>query len=153
LGCKEFSDENSSDPGRVDNSCAPEHANPMIWTCTQVALGGALGAVARFATVFGVARLLGDGFPFGTIMVNIAGSFAMGLLFVVLAERQAMHHAPFMLTGILGGFTTFSAFSLDAARLWERGDGMVAVAYVMGSVLLSIGALLFGMMAAKMVAT
>lgn len=121
----------------------------MVWTLTQVALGGAIGAVARFATVSGAARVFGTGFPFGTFMVNIAGSFAMGLLFVLLVERQATHHAPFLVAGVLGGFTTFSAFSLDAVRLWERGDGMLAVGYVMGSVLLSIAALLFGMMTAK----
>jgi fluoride exporter len=121
----------------------------MIWTLSQVALGGAIGSVARFATIMAMARLLGEAFPYGTALVNIAGSFAMGVLFVALAERQALQHAPFLMAGILGGFTTFSAFSLDAVRLWERGDGMLAVVYVMGSVLLSIAALLFGMTAAK----
>jgi fluoride exporter len=125
----------------------------MIWTFSQVALGGAIGAVARFATVMGMTRVLGDAFPYGTALVNIVGSFAMGLLFVALAERQAMHYAPLLMAGVLGGFTTFSAFSLDAVRLWERGDGMLAVAYVMGSVLLSIAALLMGLAAAKMVTT
>ena len=125
----------------------------MIWTFSQVALGGAVGAVARFATVMGMTRLLGEAFPYGTALVNIAGSFAMGMLFVVLAERQAIHHAPFLMAGILGGFTTFSAFSLDAVRLWERGDGMLAVGYVMGSVLLSIAALLMGLAAGRMVTT
>lgn len=123
----------------------------MIWTLTQVALGGAIGSVARFATVDGMTRVLGGAFPYGTALVNVAGSFAMGLLFVALAERQAMQHTPFLMAGLLGGFTTFSAFSLDAVRLWERGDGMLALAYVAGSVLLSIAALLFGMSAAKMV--
>jgi fluoride exporter len=121
----------------------------MIWTLSQVALGGAIGSVARFATVMAMTRVLGDAFPYGTALVNIAGSFAMGVLFVALAERQALQHAPFLMAGILGGFTTFSAFSLDAMRLWERGDGMLAIIYVMGSVLLSIAALLFGMTAAK----
>jgi fluoride exporter len=123
----------------------------MIWTLSQVAMGGAVGAVARFAVVAGMARVLGEAFPYGTALVNVAGSFAMGLLFVALAERQVIHYAPFLMVGILGGFTTFSAFSLDAVRLWERGDGMLAVAYVMGSVLLSIAALLFGMAAGRMV--
>jgi fluoride exporter len=123
----------------------------MIWTFTQVALGGAIGAVARFACVMGMMRLLGEAFPYGTALVNITGSFAMGVLFVMLAERQALYYAPFLMAGILGGFTTFSAFSLDAVRLWERGDGMLAVAYVMGSVLLSIAALLFGLATGRMV--
>ena len=121
----------------------------MIWTLFQVALGGAIGSVARFAAVAGMTRALGDAFPYGTALVNVAGSFAMGVLFVALAERQALQHAPFLMAGVLGGFTTFSAFSLDAMRLWERGDGTLAIAYVMGSVLLSIAALLFGMMVAK----
>ena len=121
----------------------------MIWTLSQVALGGAIGSVARFAIVMAMTRVLGEAFPYGTALVNVAGSFAMGLLFVALAERQALQHAPFLMAGILGGFTTFSAFSLDAVRLWERGDGMLAIIYVMGSVLLSIAALLFGMTAAK----
>jgi fluoride exporter len=125
----------------------------MIWTLSQVALGGAIGSVARFATVAGMTRVLGDAFPYGTALVNVAGCFAMGALFVILAERQAMQHAPLLMAGILGGFTTFSAFSLDAVRLWERGDSTLAIAYVMGSVLLSIAALLFGMTAAKMVTT
>ena len=125
----------------------------MIWTLSQVAIGGAIGSVARFATVMGMTRLLGEGFPYGTALVNVAGSFVMGAVFLTLAERQAMQHAPFLMAGVLGGFTTFSAFSLDAVRLWERGDGMLAVGYVMGSVLLSIAALLFGMTAAKMVTT
>ncbi len=121
----------------------------MIWTLSQVAFGGAIGSVARFAIVMAMTRVLGEAFPYGTALVNVAGSFAMGLLFVALAERQALQHAPFLMAGILGGFTTFSAFSLDAVRLWERGDGMLAIIYVMGSVLLSIAALLFGMTAAK----
>jgi fluoride exporter len=119
----------------------------MIWTFTQVALGGAIGSVARFATVTGATRLLGDGFPYGTALVNITGSFAMGLLAVLLAERQI---APFLMAGILGGFTTFSAFSLDAVRLWEHHT-VLALTYVAGSVLLSIAALVVGMAAGRMV--
>lgn len=119
----------------------------MIWTFTQVALGGAIGSVARFAAVLGLTRLLGDGFPYGTALVNMTGSFAMGVLAVLLADRQI---APFLMAGVLGGFTTFSAFSLDAVRLWER-DVMLAIAYVAGSVLLSIAALVIGMLAARTV--
>lgn len=120
----------------------------MIWTLSQVAAGGAIGAVLRFATVLGAARVLGAGFPFGTMIVNIAGSLVMGFLFVILTARGSGLH-PFLLTGILGGFTTFSAFSLDAITLWERGDAAQAGIYVAASVILSILALAFGALLAR----
>lgn len=116
----------------------------MIWTLTQVAIGGALGAVARFLTGMGVAAALGTGFPYGTAIVNITGSFAMGALFVFLNDRGLMHHAPLVLAGMLGGFTTFSAFSLEAFTLWERSGVLLASVYVLGSVALSIAALALG---------
>ena len=118
--------------------------NPFL----QVAIGGALGAVARY----GVTRAMawhGPGFPVATLAVNVAGSFAMGLLAVVLAQRGAMQVAPLLLTGVLGGFTTFSAFSLDALTLWERGQAGGAVLYVAGSVLLSILAVIAGLAAGR----
>jgi fluoride exporter len=120
----------------------------MIWTLSQVAAGGAIGAVLRFATVLGAARVLGAGFPFGTMIVNVAGSLAMGFFFVILTARGSGLH-PFLLTGILGGFTTFSAFSLDAITLWERGDAFQAGLYVVASVMLSILALAFGALMAR----
>lgn len=116
----------------------------MIWTLAQVALGGALGAVARFATVAMASRLFGPGFPWGTLAVNVAGSFVMGLMFVWLADKGAMRWAPFLMTGVLGGFTTFSAFSLDAFRLWEAGSPGAAGGYVLGSVALSLAGLMAG---------
>jgi len=119
----------------------------MIWTLSQVALGGAFGAVARYLTVLAAARSFGAGFPYGTIVVNILGSFAMGALFVALESRGAMRMAPFLMTGILGGFTTFSAFSLDAFRLFQGGQPVQAGIYVAGSVLLSIAALVAGVLA------
>jgi fluoride exporter len=120
----------------------------MIWTLSQVAAGGAIGAVLRFATVLGAARVFGAGFPVGTLVVNIAGSFAMGFLVVILNAR-GNGLQPFLLTGILGGFTTFSAFSLDAVTLWERGDAFQAGLYVAASVILSILALAFGALLAR----
>jgi CrcB protein len=117
----------------------------MIWTLAQVALGGAIGASARFLTYLAVMRGLGSGFPWGTLGVNVLGSFVMGVLVVWLSERDAMRLAPFLMTGILGGFTTFSAFSLDAVALWERGEPAQAAAYVGGSVLLSLAGLVAGM--------
>lgn len=117
----------------------------MIWTLSQVALGGAIGASARYLTNVGTMRLVGPGFPWATLLVNVVGSLLMGVLVVVLAQKGGIRLAPFLMTGVLGGFTTFSAFSLDAVTIWERGQAGQAAAYVMASVVLSIGALLAGM--------
>jgi CrcB protein len=114
-------------------------------TLLQVAAGGAIGASARYLTNVAAGRLLGAGFPWGTLTVNIVGSFLMGVLVVVLAHKDATRLAPFLMTGILGGFTTFSAFSLDTITLWERGQTGLAMAYVAGSVLLSLAAILAAM--------
>jgi fluoride exporter len=116
----------------------------MIWTLSQVALGGAIGASARYLSNVSAMRIFGPGFPYGTLFVNILGSFAMGVLIVALAKKGGTHLAPFLMTGILGGFTTFSAFSLDSFTLWERGDITTALAYVAGTVILSLGALAAG---------
>jgi fluoride exporter len=121
----------------------------MFLTLLQVALGGAIGASVRYLTNVGAARLLGADFPWGTTIVNILGSFAMGLLVVALAQRDAMRLVPFLMTGILGGFTTFSAFSLDAVKLWQGGEPTVAAAYVAASVVLSVAALILGMALAR----
>jgi CrcB protein len=108
----------------------------MIWTISQVALGGAIGSVLRYLTVSAVSA------PLGTFLVNVVGSFAMGVLFVALSSRT--HLSPLLMTGILGGFTTFSAFSLDALKLWQSGQTPTALAYVAGSVLLSLVAIALG---------
>lgn len=118
----------------------------MIITLLQVALGGAIGASARYLTNVAVMRGIGPGFPYGTLIVNIAGSFLMGVLVVLLANKGGARFAPFLMTGILGGFTTFSAFSLDALTIWERGQVALAGAYVAGSVVLSIIALILGVL-------
>ena len=117
----------------------------MIWTLFQVALGGAIGALGRYLTHIGALRLMGVGFPYGTLVVNVIGSFAMGLLFVALMERGVSRHAPFFLTGVLGGFTTFSAFSLDTLALVEKGQGSIALVYVVASVGLSLAAVVAGL--------
>ena len=117
----------------------------MFTALIQVALGGAIGAMARYLTNVGAMRLVGPGFPWGTAVVNVVGSFLMGVLVVVLMERFGNRLAPFLMTGLLGGFTTFSAFSLDAVTLWERGQGTIAALYVIGSVVLSILALFAGL--------
>ena len=116
----------------------------MIWTLSQVALGGAIGASLRYLSNVSAMRIFGPGFPYSTLFVNILGSFAMGVLIVALAKKGGTHLAPFLMTGSLGGFTTFSAFSLDSFTLWERGDITTALAYVAGTVILSLGALAAG---------
>ena len=121
----------------------------MIQTLLSVALGGAIGASARFLTNVAALRLIGAGFPWATLAVNVAGSFLMGLLVICCAERGLTRLAPFAMTGVLGGFTTFSAFSLDTISLWQRGDALAATTYVAGSVVLSLAALLAGMAAAR----
>lgn len=110
----------------------------MITTVIQVALGGAIGAVARLFVGTAVT------FPFGTLSVNILGSFLMGLAFVGLAQAGMVRWVPLLMTGILGGFTTFSAFSLDTLRLYETGRIIAAGGYVLASVLLSVLALIAG---------
>lgn len=121
----------------------------MIQTLSLVALGGALGSAARYLLNAGALRAFGPGFPVATMAVNVVGSFVMGLLVVALAHLGGQRLAPFLMTGILGGFTTFSAFSLDAVTLWERGQAVAAAGYVAGSVVLSLGALVAGMAAAR----
>jgi CrcB protein len=121
----------------------------MLPTLLQVALGGAIGASARYLTNVGAGRLFGMGFPWGTVIANVAGSFLMGALVVILAHKDATRLAPFLMTGVLGGYTTFSAFSLDAWKLAADGQPAIAGAYAAGSVILSIAALGFGMAAAR----
>jgi len=113
----------------------------MVGSLLQVAAGGALGAAARYLVNTAFMRALGPGFPWATLVVNVAGSFLMGALIVLLARRGGHHLAPLLMTGVLGGFTTFSAFSLDVATLYERGAVAAAAAYAAASVVLSVGAL------------
>ncbi|GAB4234119.1 MAG: fluoride efflux transporter CrcB [Methyloligellaceae bacterium] len=113
----------------------------------MAAAGGALGAAARYLVGVGTMRLLGAGFPWGTLFVNIGGSFIMGLLIAIAATRWSMSNEMrnFLATGILGGFTTFSAFSLDFAVLMERKQQASAFLYLGASVGLSILALFAGL--------
>ncbi|MEM8555818.1 MAG: fluoride efflux transporter CrcB [Pseudomonadota bacterium] len=117
----------------------------MIETLAKVAAGGALGASARYLVNVTATRYFGPDFPWGTVIVNVVGSALMGVLVVVLAKLGGLRYAPFIMTGFLGGFTTFSAFSLDAVVLYERGEVWQAALYVMGSVVVSILALFTGM--------
>jgi fluoride exporter len=113
-----------------------------------VFLGGGLGAALRHGVNVGMARWFGTGFPFGTLTVNVAGSLAMGLLIAYLAFKgdASQHWRLFIATGVLGGFTTFSAFSLDVALLYERGAVGLAFGYVVVSVVASIAALFAGLL-------
>jgi CrcB protein len=120
-----------------------------------VAGGGALGASARHLTNLAALRIVGPGFPAGTLIVNLLGSFAMGLLVALLARRvggTSNEIRLFLATGFLGGFTTFSAFSLDFALMWERGDHTLGAAYLLASVILSILALFGGLLLVRVLA-
>ena len=112
-----------------------------------VFLGGGIGAAMRHGINLGVARTLGTAFPYGTLLINISGSFIMGLVAAYFAFKgdASQHWRLFLTTGILGGYTTFSAFSLDAAVLYERGEIGMAALYVVASVVLSIGGLFAGL--------
>ncbi len=120
----------------------------------MVFLGGGIGAALRHGVNLGALKLLGAGFPFGTLGVNIAGSFAMGLIveWFALKVGPGEHWRLFVTTGILGGFTTFSAFSLDTALLVERGVPATALAYALLSLLGSIGALFLGLFLVRAIA-
>ena len=112
-----------------------------------VFLGGGLGAALRHGVNLAAARVLGSAFPYATLIENVSGSLVMGLLAAYFAFKgdASQHWRLFMTTGILGGYTTFSAFSLDAALLYERGELGLAISYVLLSVLLSIGGLFAGL--------
>ena len=112
-----------------------------------VFLGAGIGGALRHGVNFAALRLLGPGFPHGTITVNIVGSLIMGLLVGWFAHKAdpGMTWRLFLTTGILGGFTTFSAFSLDAALLFERGQVVLAVFYALASPVLAISSLFAGL--------
>ena len=112
-----------------------------------VFVGAGVGGALRHAVNIAAVRLFGFAFPFGTLVVNILGSFLMGLLAGYFAFRPGIgqHMRLFLTTGVLGGFTTFSAFSLDAALLIERHSFGLAAGYVVGSVAASLSALFLGL--------
>lgn len=112
----------------------------MSLTLPLIALGGAAGSVLRYLMVSAI------GAPLGTAAVNVLGSLAIGVLFVLLGREGWQF---FLLTGLLGGFTTFSAFSLDTLKLIEAGQPLQAAAYVLGSVVLSLIAVALGVALAR----
>lgn len=120
----------------------------MNWSIVAaVAAGGAVGSASRYLVTVMVQRIAGTGFPWWTMSVNVIGSFLMGIIVSAIALRWSLGQAgqAFLMVGVLGGFTTFSAFSLDVATLYERGLTIAAGGYVIGSVVLSILALFAGM--------
>lgn len=120
-------------------------------TVLAVAAGGAIGAGARHLFNLQMFRLFGPNFPWGTFGVNIIGSLLMGLAVGLFALKLDLspEARSFVTTGILGGFTTFSAFSLDAANMMERGDLGLSALYMAGSVAGAVGALFIGLWIAR----
>ncbi len=119
----------------------------MVKMLLAVAAGGAVGAVGRYLVISAVGHIFGTGFPLGTIVVNVVGSFVLGALIEALArvrspspELRAM-----VVVGVLGAFTTFSTFSMDVVLLYERGALGQAALYIGASVILSIGAFFLGL--------
>ncbi|MBI1300844.1 MAG: fluoride efflux transporter CrcB [Alphaproteobacteria bacterium] len=119
----------------------------MVTTIGMIAFGGAVGAVARYGVNVGCVAMLGHSFPYGTMIVNILGSFLMGVAIAKFAEMQdvSQEMRSMVSTGFLGAFTTFSAFSLDFVTLWERGDVVHAFLYALLSVVLCVTALFLGL--------
>ncbi len=105
-----------------------------------IAIGGALGALARHGVTQGGTMLFGADFPYGTLIVNVAGSLLIGVAYVAIVERGALNPAlrPALMVGFLGAFTTFSTYSLQAIALLQEGRGLAAASYVMGSVVLCL---------------
>jgi CrcB protein len=112
-----------------------------------VFVGGGLGASLRHTINIACAKCIGTSFPYGTFIINITGSIAMGLIAGYLAFKgeASQPWRLFVMTGILGGYTTFSAFSLDTALLYERGEIGLALFYVLGSVIFSVAGLFAGL--------
>ena len=118
-----------------------------------VAAGGAVGAIGRYGVGVWMTRWLGTGFPWGTLTVNVIGSLLMGLAVQVFIHKTQLsdEFTAFLTIGVLGGFTTFSAFSLDAVLMLQRGQISMATLYIIGSVLLSLSALVIGMYLARLI--
>ncbi len=121
----------------------------------SVALGGALGAVSRYYVFVQVGHWLGLSFPYGTLVVNILGSFVLGALTEIMALTWSVSQETraFLVVGVLGSFTTFSTFSLDVVYLFERGQTTSAAVYIAASVVLAIVAFMLGMRLFRLILT
>ena len=124
-------------------------SNPNLWLA--IGAGGAIGAMARHGVGALSLRVLGPNFPWGTLTVNVIGSAAMGMFIAWLVAKEPHDNAmrAFIATGVLGGFTTFSTFALDAVTLFREKTLSLAGAYVAASVILSIAGLFAGLAAGK----
>jgi len=125
----------------------------LKWTfILAVAAGGSLGSVARYLVAIGFGKLLGPKFPWGTLVINVTGSLLIGLFVGLFAVRWSLPQAVriFLVVGICGGYTTFSTFSLDSFYLIERGEVAAAAAYMIASVVLSVGAVIAGIQIVRM---
>ena len=124
----------------------------MGWTIVQVAVGGAIGAVGRYLTGVGLARIFGSSFPYGTLTVNVSGSFIVGVLFVLFGglSGETGRYTALVMTGFLGGYTTFSAYSLDCWLLFQQGRNLEAILYAFGSAGVSIAACIAGIVVARL---
>jgi CrcB protein len=116
----------------------------MNWIA--IAIGGALGAMARYGVSTLVFDTSAQRFPYATLSVNVLGSFAMGFLFVIIAEKAMLPPVmrSMLMVGFLGAFTTFSTFSLDALGLWQNGHLLMALVYALGTVVLCLAAVCLG---------
>jgi len=117
-----------------------------------VFLGGGFGAALRHGINMIAARLIGTNFPYGTMFINVTGSLVMGLIAEYFALKSGLNRSwlLFLTTGILGGYTTFSTYSLEAALLFERGQLANAAIYILGSVVLGVGSLFAGLAIVRM---
>ncbi|MFT0892415.1 fluoride efflux transporter CrcB [Pseudochelatococcus sp. G4_1912] len=120
-----------------------------VYSAITVFLGAGIGGVLRWFVSMTAARWFGYGFPWGTLIVNVSGSAVMGLLAGFFLSRTDAGHWQtarlFMMTGVLGGYTTFSSFSLEAIALWEEGQMWAALGYSLGSVVLAFAGLVIGL--------
>ena len=135
-------------PAACGRTTPPDATNGRsVFNYLLVFVGGGLGASLRHTINIACAKCIGTAFPWGTFIINITGSIVMGLIAGYLAFKgeASQPWRLFLMTGVLGGYTTFSAFSLDTALLYERGALALAAAYVAGSVILSIAGLFAGL--------
>ncbi len=125
--------------------------NNLAPTLLAIFFGGGLGCVARFAVSMLATRLCGMNFPWGTLAVNLVGAFCIGLFIEAMAIKNNAHPLlPYLLvTGFLGGFTTFSAFSLESAQMWIRGAYAPLIIYICVSVIGTLAMVLLALRAAR----